>query len=111
MREVYRAGSLHEAQMLVDLLADERIETFVRNEHLQGALGELPLTLQPIVCIIDDSKYLAARTIARDFELANRRDAGPDRLCGHCGETSPGNFSVCWKCRKEFAPTDVNEGE
>jgi glyoxylase-like metal-dependent hydrolase (beta-lactamase superfamily II) len=104
MRAVYDAGSLHEAQLLVDRLEEQGISTHVRNTHLHGALGELPVSVQPVVCIVNDSDYFAARAIARDFDNANHQDPGPDRECGTCGEASPGNFQVCWKCRTEFAP-------
>ena len=102
MRDVYHANSLHEAQLVVDRLSELGIGTYVRNQHLQGALGELPLSLPPIVCVIDDGDYFRARDVAWDFEEANRQDPGPDRTCASCGESSPGNFQVCWKCRVEF---------
>ncbi len=103
MRDVYQAGSLHEAQMLVDRLTDEGIRTFVRNEHLQGALGELPVSTHPVVCVVDDAQWANARELVLAFERARRQDPGPDRRCASCGETSPGNFQVCWKCRTAFA--------
>jgi hypothetical protein len=103
MRDVYQAGSLHEAQMLVDRLAEVGIRTFVRNEHLQGALGELPVSLHPVVCVVDDQQWSMAREVVIAFERARRADPGPDRVCDACGETSPGNFQVCWKCREAFA--------
>ncbi len=103
MRAVYQASSLHEAQLLVDRLHELGIESYVKNEHLQGALGELPLSLHPVICVVRDADYSRAREAAWDFEQANRQDPGPDRRCSQCGETSPGNFQVCWKCRTEFA--------
>ncbi len=103
MRAVYQASSLHEAQLVVDRLSELGIDTYVRNEHLQGALGELPLSLNPVVCVVNDGDYSRARAAAWDFEQAARQDPGPDRSCPECGEHSPGNFQVCWKCRAEFA--------
>ena len=102
MKPVYEAHTLHEAQLLVDLLQERSIPTYVRNSYLQGALGELPMTLSPIVCVVDDRDWAAARRIADDFEAAARAEPGPDRHCPHCGESSPGNFQVCWKCRTSF---------
>lgn len=106
MREVFRASSLHEAQLLVIRLQEHGIRTYVRNVHLQGALGELPLTVMPVVCVVDDVAWAEAVLVAGDFEEEQRRDCGPPRTCPGCGEESPGNFDVCWQCRSEFLDKD-----
>jgi len=102
MKDVYYAHTLHEAQLLVDRLAERQIVTFVRNSELQGMLGELPMTMRPVVCVVNDADWEQARKIANDFEAASLADPGPDRPCPQCGESSPGNFQVCWNCRHAF---------
>lgn len=108
MRTVYLASSLHEAQLFVDLLEEQGIATYVKHAHLQGALGELPLTARPMVCVVNDAHYLQGRELAGQFERANREDPGPDRHCNSCGEDSPGNFQMCWKCRADFEAERVS---
>jgi hypothetical protein len=73
----------------------------IRNRDLQGALGELPLTLLPEVYVLDDADY----EVARDHieELESQSDAiSRELVCKSCGETNPGNFELCWKCRAEL---------
>lgn len=103
MRDVYEAESLFEAQLLLDRLAEARIEARVRNAHLQGALGELPLNLLPIVSVLDERDWVEALAIASDFQEAKEAGNRPALRCCRCGEDSPGNFELCWSCRSPFA--------
>lgn len=96
------------AQLLVDQLTRHHISTVIRNAHLQGALGELPMSLNPVVCVVDDRDWAQAVVVAGEFVKDMDRPPGPPRLCEECGESSPGNFSECWKCRHLF-PTLGNE--
>ena len=102
VRPIYEAESLVDAQLLVDLLEHHGIGTVVKNAHLQGALGELPLTLKPVVCVVRDKDWAEAVVLGGEFVAAMERPIGPSRRCAPCGEESPGNFSVCWKCREPF---------
>lgn len=102
MHTVYRASSLVEAQLVADRLEQEGIATYLRNVALQGALGELPLSLNPEVCVVDDSRVHEALAVVRQFERDQRAEPGPPRACHVCDEHSPANFEVCWKCRSPF---------
>jgi hypothetical protein len=103
MLPVYVAQNLTEAELLAQRLRTQGMRTYIRNEALQGALGELPLTLKPEVCILDERDLELALATAREYEQAQRNPVlAADQLCPHCGELSPGNFEVCWKCREPF---------
>ncbi len=102
MRELYEAASLYEAQLLVDRLQERGIRTYVRNAQLQGALGELPLSVLPIVCISEPIRWKHAVRVLEEFLQARREPLGPELQCPHCGEANPGNFELCWKCRNEL---------
>jgi predicted amidophosphoribosyltransferase len=39
----------------------------------------------------------------RAFEAARQDDSEASLLCAACGEESPANFELCWKCRKPLA--------
>jgi hypothetical protein len=99
MIRVYQAASLTEAQLLADQLRESGIDTYIRNEHLQGALGELPLNLLPEVCLIWETDWERARTLVQKFESDNRSDVLGSLWCENCDEESPSNFELCWKCR------------
>jgi len=97
---VYLAENLADAQFLVDRLTSYGIECRLRNEALQGALGELPLTLRPEVCVLDERDVDLARDVVAQHDAAMRA-AVPveERTCSECGELNPNNFELCWKCR------------
>lgn len=104
MIPLYSAQDLVDAQMLVDQLNENGIEATVRNSELQGAIGELPWSLRPEVCILDASDLPRAVTVKEEYErLRAKPIVGEERTCPACGESSPPNFEVCWKCRKPFA--------
>lgn len=102
MRDLYQASDLQEAQLLVDRLHEVGVESFVRNEALQGALGELPLTLRPVVAVLHDGHLELAARVLREFVHLGTSEPPPDQRCTRCGEVSPGNFELCWSCRAPF---------
>lgn len=104
MIPVFLAGSLSEADLMVERLKQNGIPSLVRNRELQGALGELPMTMLPEVWVLNDSDYEAARAELAEVEANSDGAKGPEITCSSCGETSPGNFELCWKCRKDLAP-------
>ncbi|MFO7178773.1 MAG: DUF2007 domain-containing protein [Pseudomonadota bacterium] len=99
MLPLYLARDLTEAQLLVDRLESEGISVYVRNAALQGAIGELPTTLRPEVCLLDPRDLSRATAIKEEFEARQRTPVtGEDRRCPACGELSPPNFELCWRC-------------
>lgn len=102
MKSIYLAGSLMEAELFRDRLRQSGIDSMVKNREIQGALGELPLSLLPEVWILDDKDLEAAQDEAQAFEARRKQDSGPDKICNHCQEENPGNFELCWKCRAEL---------
>lgn len=102
---VYRAASLVEAQLVLDGLDAEGIRATIRNEHVAGLVGEIPQSAAwPEVWLTQASDWDAAVAIVRKYE--ERRDTDNDKevVCSACGEVSPSNFELCWRCR---APFDV----
>jgi hypothetical protein len=99
---VYQAKDLIEAELLLQRLRDRGIPGAIQNALLQGMLGELPLSLRPTVCVLEERDQSAGSLCVREMEAALRAPELPELSCGSCGETSPGNFEECWKCRAEF---------
>ncbi len=102
MKTVYRALTLPEAELARQRLEEVGIPASLRNVHLQGALGELPANLLPEVFIHRDSDYERARSEISEMENARRSEDLPDKSCPHCKEANPGNFELCWKCRRDI---------
>ena len=96
MKRVFIAPTLLDAQLAVDVLASLGIATHIFNASAAGALGEVPfLQAQPEVWVDDETQEALARET-----LARLRDAPArsEKICGHCGESNPGNFLSCWQC-------------
>lgn len=99
---VYQAKDLIEAELLLQRLRDRNIPGAVTNVYLQGALGELPFSVRPTVCVLEERDATAAALCIQEMEAALRAADLPDVVCTHCGETNPGNFEACWKCRADL---------
>lgn len=102
MFPVYQARDLIEAELLLQRLRDRNIPSAVRNTFLQGALGAVPFSERPTVCVLEERDVTAAALCVREMEAALRAPEPPEVLCPKCGETNPGNFEECWKCRAEL---------
>jgi hypothetical protein len=102
MFPVYGAKDLIEAELLLQRLRDRGIPSALKNGFLLGLLGELPLSVRPTVCVLEERDQSAAALCVREMEAALRAPELPDRECARCGETSPGNFEECWKCRADL---------
>jgi hypothetical protein len=84
-----------------NLLEIEGIRTLVRNAALSSAMGELPpAECQAELWVLNDSDLKRAEEI-----LSAKPAAGPDWACTGCGETSAAQFSQCWRCGADRAPT------
>ncbi|RRV14802.1 DUF2007 domain-containing protein [Pseudomonas saudiphocaensis] len=71
MQRIYEARDLLEAEMLIGMLANEGIETFLTGRHLIGAIGELPAAGLLGLMVNDDQAERARQLIAEynDAEL------------------------------------------
>ena len=103
MFPVYQARDLIEAELLLQRLGDRGIPGAVTNTFLQGALGMLPLSIRPTVCVLEERDVTAAELCIREMEDALSAPEMPDVVCPRCGDTNPGNFEACWKCGGDLA--------
>ena len=106
MIPVYRARNLTDAQMLVEHLERQGIDTFVRNLDLQGT--ELIGIVPPEVCVLEPKDFEQARTISLEFDALLREEVvGEDRPCPRCKALNPPNFETCWSCRSMMSPVEA----
>lgn len=97
-REVYLAADPVNAEIVKDLLVERGIKAHVRNQHLWGAMGQLPANVYPQVWIEDDESFDQARQIVTAFE-GGRMKTGRSWQCPGCGERIEGQFNACWNCQ------------
>jgi hypothetical protein len=100
-KQLYAAGSLYEAELLIDLLKEAGItKVTLRNENLIGMVGFLPESATlPQIWVEDEDDWERGRAVVKEFEERRSTDSGTELTCPACGETNPGNFELCWKCR------------
>ncbi len=83
---------------LSDLLKDNGIPILVKNEFLQGAVGEIPVNeCWPELWITDEGMAGRARRLVQDYlDVLEQPVRG--WVCRHCGESIEGQFGCCWRC-------------
>ncbi|PIE89833.1 MAG: hypothetical protein CR997_09155 [Acidobacteria bacterium] len=82
---------------LKNLLDQHGIVSVLEQMHLQGAMGELPMTAWPRIRVPDREQAKKARSL-----IKNALQPGPKLhevwICSSCGETIEGQFTQCWQC-------------
>lgn len=97
MTRIFASINLAEVHHAKNLLDTVGIRTFVKNEALASAVGQLPFTeCQPELWLLDGKDEERARRILEEGILA---PAEKGRLwqCG-CGEIQEAQFTQCWRC-------------
>ena len=92
---IYVAADPVEAQIVVNLLAAERIECDVLGDLLWGGRGELAADPYPRLVLRDERDESRARELIEQY--LDGDEPHPDWRCA-CGESVPGNFAACWAC-------------
>ena len=107
MKRVAIAESLAEIGHYRDVLEQEGIVCIVRNQHLSGALGEVPfLETWPELCVMHDRDEPRAKRLIAALK-APAEAAAPWR-CRHCGADNDGEFAACWSCERPDADAEGN---
>lgn len=79
-----------------NLLATEGIRTEIRNEHLGGIMGEMPVfETWPQLWVVHDLDFDRATQILKSVE---EETPSLPWSCRKCGERNEGQFAVCWSC-------------
>lgn len=86
------------------ILDDAGIPCFVKNELVQGAIGEIPpMDAEPEIWLQDREWQSKAQKILDSFyeEQADiSADNKNDWACAHCGQLNEFQFAICWKCQE-----------
>ena len=74
-KELYQAGSLDEAQFLMDLLNEAGLKATLRNADLASLAGGLPLSATlPTIWLDDENDWDRGRAIVDQFEERRTTD-------------------------------------
>ena len=101
MRKVYESVDSLMFGHIRNLLMNEGIQLFVRNEYLANVKGGIPLNeCWYEIWVTNELQYDDAETIIKNA-LSDEKGAIPHWLCPGCGEKHENQFSACWRCGRE----------
>ena len=97
---IYLAANPVDAQIVLDYLDAQGIACRIQGNFSWGALGDLPQAeAYPRLYL----EHEADRPRALDLIRAYERGTGlAPHGCSQCGESSPGNFTLCWNCGRNI---------
>ncbi|MEJ2619673.1 MAG: DUF2007 domain-containing protein [Candidatus Thiodiazotropha sp.] len=107
MIELFQAENRLQAQMLKDYLQAQGIETVILNDHLSGAVGELPANIFPTLWLLDGQNLSKAKQLKEQFFSLPQTNVAAWR-CPACGEQIDSGFEICWNCATP-GPKDNNK--
>lgn len=100
MEKFYSDYNQVKVRQIKALLDNANIPSFIKNEFIQGASGEIPPheTL-PEIWLMDGEWRVKAQSIVDELEeeIANASDI--DWQCETCSESNEGQFMICWQCQ------------
>lgn len=101
MKQVYVSSDYFKANQIKSLLEDACIPCFLKNEYLQGAIGEVPPhEVSPEIWLINPKDEVRAKEIISNFEYSiMRAESSVSWHCLNCGESNESQFMLCWKCQ------------
>ena len=79
-----------------NLLAAEGIKTQIRNQHLGGIMGEMPVfETWPQLWVVNELEFDRATQL---IEAADSESHEVPWTCRKCGEKNEGQYAACWNC-------------
>lgn len=98
MKKVFSSDNIFIVHNVKNIIAEQDIDIFMKNEFIQGAAGELaPLDTWPEIWVVNDDDYARAVQAVDSIETNNKTKW----ICNHCLEENEGSFEICWQCQHE----------
>ena len=83
------------------LLDDNGIPCFIKNEFAIGGIGELsPFDALPEVWLTDDEWQPRAEKLIAQLDSENKQGTF-SWVCPECQESNEASFEICWQCGAE----------
>jgi len=99
MKMVYSNESHFLVGNMQNLIEAQSINTFIKNEFAQGAIGEVSaFDAWPEIWVIADEDYEQAIAIVNASQSVKQSE---DWECPQCLEKNGAAFEVCWHCQFE----------
>lgn len=99
MIQVYTSADRLLVYHLKNILENERIATFLKNERLTSAIGDIPaIECWLEIWILDHSQQEQAKAIVRQHGSPQMQIVGGEWTCPDCSEIHESQFTDCWQC-------------
>ena len=98
MKRVYRAASLLQVAHARNVLIASGVECELRNVHLAGAMGELPMMETWPQLYVEEADERDALHVLSGASSASE---GAPWICDECNEQLESQFMTCWRCGHE----------
>lgn len=99
MQKFYASFDRIAVHQVMQMLQDAGIPVLLKNDFIQGAIGEIPAVDNDIeVWLVDDEWRSRADALLAQWE-ADRDVQGYAWVCTECGEDNAAEFGVCWSCQ------------
>ena len=100
MQKFYFSYDCVAVHQVHQLLTEAGIPALLKNDFLQGAIGETPAVDSEIeVWLIDPSWEPRAQHLLTQWQHERLTINTGDWACPACSEINEGNFGVCWACQ------------
>jgi len=97
MKMVYTSENHFIVNNVKNLIEAQGISTFIKNEFLHGAVGELSsFDSWPEIWIFEESDFERADEIVKSIQSS---DLNVDWVCNNCAEKNDPSFEICWNCQ------------
>lgn len=97
MKTVYSAPNISLVSIFQNILQEQGITCWVKNEFLSAGIGEIPpIECWPVLCV-EDADFPEAKRLVDEALVSQPMAAWK---CSSCGEENEGQFAVCWNCGK-----------
>ncbi len=101
MRKVFSSHNLVEVESFKELLEQEHIPSWIKNQRGSSLAGEVPFAeVFPELWVLNDDDYPAARELWEHWRAAVP-SASTDWTCAGCGESHERDFTTCWQCGRD----------
>tara|TARA_B110000091_G_scaffold206015_1_gene242318 strand:+ start:750 stop:1055 length:306 start_codon:yes stop_codon:yes gene_type:complete len=98
MKLVYTNESHFLVNNVKNIIEAQGINTFLKNEFAQGAVGEISaFDSWPEVWVFDDLDFDRAAEVVKLSQSSNNK---LDWTCKNCAENNDPSFEICWNCQR-----------
>ncbi|WP_448547877.1 putative signal transducing protein [Thalassotalea fusca] len=99
MKMIYTHENRLMTHNIKNLLEAKGIEVTIKNDFLQGAVGELSaFDAWSEVWVVNEAQFDHAESIIKEGLSEQYHGSW---TCSHCSESNEASFEVCWNCQTE----------